>query len=126
MYTLVMRDLKELHLYEPARAVVLQTYRLTSDLPDTERYGLQSQMRRAAVSVVANIVEGHGRGTDGDFERHLRIASGSLAELEALLGIARDLGLIADSGVSELEGECRSVGKMIVALARTVGRARRS
>jgi four helix bundle protein len=121
-----MRDLKNLRVYEPARAVALRTYRLSTGLPRAEEFGLRSQMRRAAVSVVANIAEGHGRGTDGDFERHLRIAAGSLSELEALLDLAADLEFLDARRVSDLRDDCRSLGRMLVALTRTVGRARKS
>jgi len=126
MYIGPMRDLKNLRVYEPARAVALRTYRLSTGLPRAEEFGLRSQMRRAAVSVVANIAEGHGRGTDGDFERHLRIAAGSLSELEALLDLAADLEFLDARRVSDLRDDCRSLGRMLVALTRTVGRARKS
>jgi four helix bundle protein len=126
MYIGPMRDLKNLRVYEPARAVALRTYRLSTGLPRAEEFGLRSQMRRAAVSVVANIAESHGRGTDGDFERHLRIAAGSLSELEALLDLAADLEFLDARRVSDLRDDCRSLGRMLVALTRTVGRARKS
>ena len=64
---------------------------MTSSWPTDERYGLTSQTRRAAVSVAANIAEGLGRGTPGDFERFLRIAAGSAAELYVLLELAEDV-----------------------------------
>ena len=86
---------------------------------------MKAQIRRAAVSVVANIVEGHGRGTDGDFERHLRIASGSLAEVAALLQIARDLGMLPNEVTSDLLEQCESLSRMLVALTTTISRARR-
>ena len=126
VYIVQMRDLTNLRVYEPARIVALHTYHLSRDLPQSEKFGLQSQMRRAAISVVANIAEGHGRGTDGDFERHLRIAAGSLAELEALLHISADLELLDPGRVALLRKECKPLGRMLVALTRTVGKARTS
>lgn len=67
-------------------------YGYTESLPDTERYGLSSQMRRAAVSVASNIAEGAARGSDADFVRFLHMARGSLSELETQLRLAARLG----------------------------------
>jgi len=72
------------------------------------------------VSIAANIAEGHGRGTQGDFERHLRIALGSLAELETLVLIAADLELIARPRADNLLTAYADLGRSIVALTRKV------
>lgn len=73
---------------------VAGSHRLTTSFAEQERYGLTSQMRRAAVSIPANIVEGCGRDNDGDFRRFLQIAMGSAAELEYQLLLAHDLGML--------------------------------
>ena len=65
--------------------LLVEAYRVARQLPDTERYGLAAQLRRAAVSVPANIAEGFGRAARGDYLRHLSIASGSLREIETHL-----------------------------------------
>ena len=85
-----MRDLSKVEVLQNAKRLVRLVYRLAERLPDRERFGLRSQMERAAVSVAANIAEGYGRGSPGDLERFLRIASGSAAELQVLLELTRE------------------------------------
>lgn len=86
-----MRDLSRVEVLSDATELVFSIYSLTRQLPDAERFGLIAQMRRAAVSVAANIAEGLGRGSEGDLERFLRVASGSVAELDVLLGLTTSL-----------------------------------
>jgi len=88
-----MRDLAGSAVLANAKGLVRTVYAMTSSWPADERYGLTSQTRRAAVSVAANIAEGLGRGTPGDFERFLRIAAGSAAELQVLMELAGDVHL---------------------------------
>jgi four helix bundle protein len=83
-----MRDLARYEVLTRAKDLAVDSYGLTTLLPDSERFGLTAQINRASVSVAANIAEGLGRGTAGDLERHLRIALGSAAELDVLLEIA--------------------------------------
>lgn len=97
-------------------------YQLTDGLPARERYGLRSQIERAAVSIPANIAEGLGRGSPGDFERFLRIASGSAAELIVLLDLAR---AIHEVGGDELDDKLDHVGRQLMRLTRRVQASRR-
>ena len=69
-------------VWQKAMTLVVESYRLSNQLPKSELYGLTSQIQRAAVSIPANIAEGHGRDHLGDYLRHLSIANGSLMELE--------------------------------------------
>ncbi|HEU4720541.1 MAG TPA: four helix bundle protein [Gemmatimonadaceae bacterium] len=88
-----MRDPNKLMVTEQATTLAVEVYRLTSDFPSSERFGLAAQMRRAAVSVGSNIAEGCGRSGDRDFVRFLQIARGSTTELAFQLSVAMELGL---------------------------------
>lgn len=86
-------------------------------MPAAERYGLQAQIRRAAVSVTANIAEGAGRGTNADFARFLSIASGSASELQAELELAGELGYL-DEGWGDTLKLVHEVKRLLHALIR--------
>ena len=98
----------------------VQVYRLTGRFPPEERFGLSSQLRRAAVSVSSNIAEGAARGTSRDFQRFLRIARGSLAELETQILIAYRCGLLASG--TEIDSHIRDIGRMLNGLIRSINR----
>lgn len=85
-----VQSFKELTVWQRSMEVVKEIYKVTDQLPQSELYGLTSQMRRAAVSVPTNIAEGKKRRTRKDFLMFLRIADGSAAELETLLIIVKD------------------------------------
>ena len=86
----------ELEAWKEAMRLVRIVYAITEDFPPEERFGLISQMRRAAVSVPANIAEGAARASKADFTRFLTISRGSLVELDTLLWLAKDLGFVED------------------------------
>ena len=90
------KDFRELIVWQKAMEMVTEIYRATQAFPSEERYGLTSQLRRAAVSVPSNIAEGQGRLTKGEFRQFLGNAKGSLAEVETQLIIARNLGYLVD------------------------------
>jgi four helix bundle protein len=99
---------KELIVWQKARLLFKQTYLVTRQLPDDERYGLISQMRRAAVSVSSNIAEGSGRTTDRQFAIFLGNALGSLLELESQYLLCEDVELLDGNEIDttyELIGE---------------------
>ncbi|MGH8369667.1 MAG: four helix bundle protein [Gammaproteobacteria bacterium] len=91
----------DLLAWQEAIALVTKVYSLTQCFPDTERYALVQQMRRAAVSVPSNIAEGVARNSKQEFSRFLAIARGSLSELDTQLIIARNLGYVSE--ISEIE-----------------------
>jgi len=124
MYAVAMRDVTKIKVWHKARGLTSVIYKSTAGLPMEERFGLQSQIRRASVSVVANIAEGCARGSAGDLERHLRFASGSAAEVETLLLIAADLELLPLD--PSLMHDITEVRKMLNGFTAAVSRSRRS
>jgi len=90
---------RELIVWQKAMVLCEVVYRVTADLPDSERFGLRSQLRRAAVSVPSNIAEGHSRMSTGDYRHHLQMARGSVAELETQLLLCVQLGFLPESQV---------------------------
>jgi len=92
---------KDLIVWQKSHALALKVYRVSARYPKTELYGVVSQMRRAAVSVPANIAEGFKRASRPDKARVLNIAQGSLEELRYFLLLAKDLGYEEDLGVAE-------------------------
>ena len=89
-----MGDYRDLSVWKRAHALALAIYRSTRSFPDSERYGLVAQLRRAAVSVVSNMAEGSGRQSDRELARFLRIARGSVCEIQCQLLLSRDLGYL--------------------------------
>jgi four helix bundle protein len=119
---MVMRNTRRFVVWHRARALVADLYAATSRFPTSERYGLTSQIRRAGVSIVANIAEGSGRGTDGELGRFLRIAQGSASEVESLLIIAEDLTILDSATASRLSDSVNEVRRMLTALVLKLAR----
>ena len=119
-----MKDFRQLHVWEKAHKVTLVVYRLTSEFPFQERYGLTSQMRRASASIAANIAEGCGRNSDGDFHRFLAVAMGSAVELEYFMLLAHDLGFLDGSTYKAAERGVLEVQRMLGSLIRKVSAER--
>jgi len=111
---------RELVAWQRAVDLVERVYRLTSDWPPTEIYGLTSQVRRAAVSVPANIAEGQGRSSRKEFAHHLSIAFGSLCEVETHLLIANRLAYIDLPTFEELIDQTTGVAKPLHGLIRSL------
>jgi len=88
-----IRNFRDLAAWQRGMELAERLYSETSELPDSERFGLVSQLRRAAVSVPSNIAEGYGRGTTAEFLRFLRVARGSVFEIQTQIELARRLGL---------------------------------
>ena len=89
-----VKTFRDLIAWQKAMQLAKQVYEITRTMPETERFGLTTQMRRAAVSVPSNIAEGYGRGQGADYLRFLRIARGSLMELQTHLILLEELDLI--------------------------------
>jgi len=115
-----VRSYQDLRVWQEAMTLVETTYALTRALPASEKFGLVSQMSRAAVSVPANIAEGHGSRHRGVYLNHLSISRGSLTELETYLILTVRLGLLQQGQVDKAQGECQSVGRLLGALIRAL------
>jgi four helix bundle protein len=100
--------------------LVTESYAATRDFPTTEMYGLTNQLRRAAVSVPANIAEGQTRQHTREFVQHLSIAYASLAEVETHIEIATRLGYLQEASQAQLLGRCREVARLINGLRRAL------
>ncbi|MFQ5930305.1 MAG: four helix bundle protein [Acidobacteriota bacterium] len=111
-----MQRFTELKVWQRSHALALEIYRRTEAFPSEERFGLVSQLRRAAVSVPTNIAEGSKRKQNRDYARFLNIAEGSLAETEYLLLLSRDLGYldrdIAKQSLSEVDEIARMLNSL--------------
>jgi four helix bundle protein len=110
----------DLKVWQRAHQLVLRLYELSAGFPTDERFGLTSQLRRAAFSVAANLAEGSRRATAGDFTRHLDIAQGSVGEVDYCLLLARDLRYVPEERVAPLRVEIDEIGAMLHALRRKI------
>lgn len=113
-----MDDYRKLRVYELSLDLTESVYGFTSMLPANETYGLSSQMRRASGSIVANIAEGAGRGSQKDFARFLRMALGSACELEAHLELVSRLHDVDPETVVRMKDDVESLARQINALER--------
>ena len=95
-------------------------YGLTKGFPKEEVFGLTSQIRRSAASVAANIAEGHGRDATGAYVNHLKIAQGSLKELETHLILSVRVGLLVEKDAESAMRQADDIGKMLRSLIRTL------
>jgi four helix bundle protein len=103
-------------------SITEQVYRLTKRFPKEEVYGMTAQIRRAAVSVAANIAEGHGRENSGSFIQFLRMSQGSLKELETHLYLAQRVNLVPKQEAESLLQKCDEPGRMMRSLIRAIQR----
>jgi four helix bundle protein len=115
-----MNDFKSLKIWQNAHRLVTQIYKLTGTFPKSEQFGLTSQLQRAAISIVTNIVEGYGRETKKDFNHFLVISRGSLQETRSLLLIAHDLGYISAKSSNKLDDEYLKLKISINAFIKTL------
>jgi four helix bundle protein len=112
----IVTSYRDLVVWARAMDLVEDCYKLSKQIPQSEMYGLTSQIRRAAVSIPANIAEGHGRKTLGDYIQHLSIANGSLKELETHLLIAGRLHYVKENEIRPTLAKCAEIGRMLASL----------
>jgi four helix bundle protein len=115
-----MEDFKDLKVWHKAHQLTLTLYTMTEVFPRDEIYGLTGQMRRAAISIGANIAEGCGRRSDGEMNRFLQIARGSASELEYHLLLARDLCFLGEANYKDLNGRTQEIQRMLASLSASV------
>ncbi len=109
---------QDLKVWQSAMELAVKSYGLTKAFPKDEMFGLTSQIRRAAVSIAANIAEGYGRENRGSFVQFLRIAQGSLKEFETHSLIAKRVELMTGDGAADLLAASEENGKMLRSLIR--------
>lgn len=113
------RDLK---VWQLAMEIAERAYEVTRDFPKSETYGMSSQIRRASVSIPANMAEGYGRESTGSFVSFLRISQGSIKELETHLLLCGRVGLADEPSIAPLLAQCDELGKMLRAYIRSIQR----
>ena len=109
---------RDLVVWQKAMDLVIECYRISDRFPRSEDFGLRLQLRRASVSVPANIAEGRGRTGVGEYLHHLSIAHGSLKELETHLEISRRLGYLTPEVLADVQGRLDEVGRLLGGLIR--------
>jgi four helix bundle protein len=109
---------KDLQIWQKGMRLTKEIYRLTARFPTEERYGLASQMRRAAVSIPSNIAEGQARRGTKEFVQFLSLASGSLAELDTQLLLSVDLEYTQRTDATAAATEITEIQKMVAAIQR--------
>jgi four helix bundle protein len=111
-----MRDHTQLRAFHAADRLTREIYRVTARFPRTEQFGLTSQIRRAAVSIPTNIVEGCARSTEAEYLRFLDIAYGSAKELEYQITLSEHLGFLERKDVETISDSCAVTAKLICRL----------
>jgi four helix bundle protein len=116
------RGFKDLVVWQQAVQMAVAIYHLTATFPESERFNLSSQMRRASISVASNISEGYGRETTGEFRQFLGHARGSNSELETQLIIAKAIGFGTPDAIAKAETLIASVSRLLRAYMNSLGR----
>src|SRR5690606_11829146 len=116
-----IRDYRDLIVWQEAMDIAEEVYRLTRQFPREELFGMTSQLRRCAASIPANIAEGYGRGQRRTFIQFLRIAQGSLKELETHLALSVRVGLLKAVEGNQMNDRCSRLGKRLVQFVRSLG-----
>ena len=108
-----IKQFRDLTVWQRSMDLAMAVYRATKEFPADERFGITSQMRRAAVSIPSNIAEGHARHSTGEYVHALGIARGSLAELETQAELAHGLGMLSSDQQRELMAKFLEIGRML-------------
>lgn len=119
-----MRDFRKLEIWKNGIEIVKQIYKLSDKLPLAEKFGLKSQITRAAVSIPSNIAEGCSRNSELEFKRYLEIAMGSLFEVETQLIICRELNFVSEDEIKNVLDLLKKLAKMINSLISIIKKAK--
>jgi four helix bundle protein len=111
---------KDLEVWQYAKNLAVEVYKITESFPPKEQFGLTNQIRRCSVSISSNISEGSARGSNADFARFLSISLGSIAELENQLIIAKEIGYLTNESFDLLCENIYRIGRMIRALKSSI------
>jgi four helix bundle protein len=122
---MAVKSYRDLLVWQKAMNLVVESYRLANQLPKSELYSLISQIQRAAISIPANIAEGHGRDHLGDYLRHLSIANGSLMELETHLLLIHRLAYLPIEDIEPVLSLTSEIGRMIAGLSNNLRKSER-
>ena len=117
---MAVKDFRDLLVWQKSMLLVKEVYVFTIDFPKHKVYGLTSQIRRSAISVPSNIAEGHGRESPKEFARFLRIARGSLSELQTQLYLSDNLDYIQTDQFNKLLEASDEIGRMLRGLQNTL------
>jgi four helix bundle protein len=118
----IVNSYRDLLIWQSAIELAEKCYSATNSFPGREMYGMSAQIRRAAASIAANIAEGYGREQRGSFIQFLRIAQGSLKELETHIILSERVGLMARDNVGRLLNQSDDLGRMLRAMIRSLQR----
>jgi four helix bundle protein len=121
-----MQDFKKLQAWQKAHRLVLETYAKTANFPREEQFGLTAQVRRAAVSIAANIAEGSSRSGEREFAQFLRVAAGSASEVEYFAILIADLSLLSGPDAAHIAEGAAEVRRMLSGLLTVVSKHKRS
>ena len=110
------QSFRDLQVWSKAVRLISEVYRTTQSFPKEERFGLTAQLRRAAVSIAANIAEGYGRSTRGEYLNQISVARGSANEVEALLAVSQELGIVQASELTRVLEHLDSTQRMLTKL----------
>lgn len=116
----MLKNYRDLKVWQKSYRLCLDLYRITKKFPKEERYGLTSQIRRAAVSIPSNIAEGYGKKTTADYLKSLYIAYGSICELETQILLSGDLNYMNKENFKALKGNTEEVERMLKALIKSL------
>jgi four helix bundle protein len=115
-----MKDFRNLKVWQKAHELVLQIYKATQRSPQSELYGLTSQLRRSSASIPTNLAEGYGRDGDAEFARFVQIAMGSASEVEYQLLLSRDLTFLGPTIYEDLNAKIIEIKRMLTTFLQTL------